>query len=312
MIDGSALATHVALSSEESDELAKHIWQDATEWGDAFVIEVYGEDGTLKREITEFEHDVYFQNIKYPAGTPLAALREGYGLERQTPEFRRFLSIAQLILDKADPASYAPHYFEKPLTFEYETNPEFKSGIANVLVVPTTGDSAVPVNTGISIARVAGILDARKLDRRYGKTTNQHIVDNWAYEGIHWLDRFPGYPDALFDIDDLDNGRFTERRYPERGSDPNPDSTPPVRAMIQTPRGVSALRVPYTQVVGEHGFDLPNPTLAFDIHTFMANQIGYYFANGGEVLSDDPCMEELDMQGCDFFSHDDWQRPDVQ
>ena len=311
VIPTSALKTHLALSAEEEAELARHIIEDATDWGDPFIIEIYDAGGDLKQRIDTFEHDVYFQNIKYPAGSPLAALREGYGLERQTPEFRRFLSIAQMILDKADPASFAPHYFAKPLKFPYEA-PGYQDGMSNVLVVPTTGDSAVPVNTGLSIARIAGILDARNEDPRYGKTANQYIADNWAYEGISWLNRFPEYPDALFDIDDLDNGRFTERRYPERGTDANPDADPPVRATVQTARGVSALRVPYTQVVGEHGFDFPNPTLAFDIHTFMANQIGYYFANGGEVLSDDPCLEKMFMEDCTFFDLDNWDRPQVQ
>lgn len=311
IIPASAWKTHIALSDDEEAELAKHVIENARDWGDPFVIEIYDADGNLKHEIDTFEQDVYFQNIKYPAGSPLAALREGYGLERQTPEFRRFLAIAQMILDKADPASYARHYFEKPLQFPYEKE-GYRDGASNVLVIPTTGDSAVPVNTGISIARIAGILEDRVEDQRYGMTTNQYLADNWAYEGISWLDRFPAYPDALFDVDDLDNGTFTSPRYPDRLDDPNPDAAPPVRAMIETPRGISALRIPYTQVVGEHGFDLPDPTRAFDIHTFMANQIGYYFANGGEVLSDDPCMEEMLMENCSFFNMADWDRPRVE
>ena len=34
--------------------------------------------------------------------------------------FRRFFSIAQMILEKADPAAYASHYHVDPLRFDYE------------------------------------------------------------------------------------------------------------------------------------------------------------------------------------------------
>jgi hypothetical protein len=311
IIPASAFQSHVPLSDPEKAELARHQIADATEWGDPFVVEIWGADGKRKRTIDTFEQDVYYQNVLYAEGTPLAALTEGWGLKRQTPQLRRFFSIAQMILEKADPANYAEQYFEKPLQFDYET-PQFQDGTSNVLVVPTTGDSAVPVNTGLSIARIAGVVDYRETDPRYGMTQNQFLVDNWVYEGIYWLDRFGQYPGALFDVDDLDRGTFESSRYPERGTDPNPDAEEPLRAKVGTSKGISAMRIPYTQVVGEHGFALPNPTNAFDIDAFMANQIGYYFANGSEKLSDDPCMQELSMEGCDFFDAEDWQRPDVQ
>jgi hypothetical protein len=305
------------LSDDEVTDLPKHQIDDAREYGDTILIEIYDAEGELKQVVDTFEMDAFFQNVRYPAGTPLANIREGYGLARQTPAFRRFLGIAQFILDKADPAAFAPHYFRDPLEFPYE-EPRWQSGMSNVLVVPTSGDSAVPINTGISIARIAGIVDARKEDPRYGMTTNQYIIENFVYEGIYWLDRHPDYPGALFDIDDLDGGRFTTdssqglNHRPERGNDANPDADKPVRATVQTERGISAMRIPYTRIDGEHGFGLPIPSLGFDIHSFMANQIAHYFANGGEVLSDDPCMEQLNMEGCEFFSNEDWQRPDVQ
>lgn len=311
IVPASAFQTHLPLSDDEKKELSRHLIEDAREWGDPFVVEIWTADGELKKRIDTFEQDVYYQNVLYPEGTPLAALSEGWGMRRQTPAFRRFFSIAQMILGKADPANFADHYWEKPLRFEYET-PQFRDGTSNVLVVPTTGDSAVPVNTGISIARIAGILDHENYDPRYDMTANQYLIDNWVYEGIYWLDRFPQYPGVLFDVDDLDVGTFESPRYPERGADPNPDARQPVRATVNTSAGVSALRIPYTQVVGEHGFDFPNPAAAFDIDTFMANQIGYYFANGGEELSDDPCMQQTFMDDCEFFQYEDWQRPDVQ
>lgn len=326
IIPASAFQTHLELSADEAAELPKHIIENPRNYGDPFVVEIYTEEAGLcsthrlptvadeqflKRRIDTFERDVYYQNVLYPKGSPLAALTEGWGMKRQTPSFRRFMAIAQMILDKADPGNYAEHYFEEPLDFSYE-EPQFQDGTSNVLVVPTNGDSAVPVNTGISLARVAGILDASGYDARYGMTENQYLAENYVYEGISWLNRFPEYPGALFDADNLDAGQFSSSRYPERGFDPNPDAQKPVRATVQTSAGVSAMRIPYTRVDGEHGFDLPDPNMTFDVHTFMANQIGYYFANGGRVLEDDPCMQAMFMEDCEFFDYETWSRPPAQ
>ena len=326
IVPPSAFQTHIELSDEERAELGRHIIENPRDWGDPFVVEIFSEEAGLcsthelptaadeqhlKRRIDTFEQDLYFQNVLYPEGAPFAALTEGWGLKRQTPQFRRLWTVAQMIVDRADPVSAAPHYFDKPLDFSYET-PQFQDGTSNVLVIPTTGDSAVPVNTGISIARTAGILDASGFDARYGTTENDFLIDNFVYEGIYWLDRFPQYPGTLFDADNLDEGTFTSSRYPERGTDPNPDAEMPVRATVQTSRGISAMRIPYTQVVGEHGFALPDPTMTFDVHTFSANMVGYFFANGGKVLEDDPCMESMFMEDCEFFDYDDWRRPPAQ
>ena len=310
IVPASAFKTHHALSAAEEAELEKHIIENARDWGDPFVIEIYSADDldNPKTIIDTFEMDVYYQNVLYPKGTPLASLTEGWGLKRQTPSLRRFFSIAQMILDKSDPGVYAAHYFNNPLQFDYET-PQFRDGTSNVLVVPTIGDSAVPVNTGISIARIAGIVDYEKYDVRYGMTQNQFLVDNYVYEGIYWLDRHRDYPGALFDPDDLDGGRF---RHPDYGDDPNPDPEKPLRATVTTSRGKSGMRIPYVGLQGEHGFELPQPQNAFDMDMFMANQIGYYFATGGKELRDDECLEQVFMEDCEFYDHETWVRPDVQ
>ena len=312
IVPASAFTSHVPLTDEERAELDRHVIEDARDWGDPFVIEIYSADNPdePKRVIDTFETDAYFQNVRYPSGSNLAALTEGWGLRRQTPEFRRFFTIAQMILDKADPAVYAPAYHEYPLSFPYEKG-LLQDGTSNVLVIPTNGDSAVPVNTGLSIARIAGILDAEKYDPRYGMTPNQYLVQNYVYEGIYWLDRHPQHPGTLFDPDDLDNGQFEAPEFPERGADPNADAELPLRATVKTSRGVSGMRIPYLEVRGRHGFDLPKPQLPFDIDTFMANQIGYYFATGGQELVDDPCLEDGAMAECDFFDKASWAPPTI-
>ncbi len=180
-----------------------------------------------------------------------------------------------------------------------------------MLVVPTVGDPKVPVATEIAMARMAGIIDRLKLDERYGMTANQFLTTNFVYEAIPWLDRFANYPNALFDIDDLDRGGFRTKNNPEN-EDPNPDAVAPFRATVKTKYGVSAMRIPYVRETGDHGFFLPTPSNNFDIDSFMANQIGYYFATGGTVLSDDVCLEDLFMTECAFFDYANWKRPSVQ
>jgi len=315
-IPASAFRTHAPLTSEELGELNRRtitsLGTDARSFGDPIVIEIYRADGTLKQRLDTFQRDTIFENIVYPAGSPLAALRDGYGLKRQTPDFRRFLGLAQHLVDAADPAVYVRKFHRHPLQFPYESNPNFRTGETNALYVPTTGDSAVPVSTGYAMARVGGVLDYRNLDPRYGKTANQYLADNFVFEGVYWLDRFPTHPQALFDHDDLDNGLFISPRLPERGFDVNVDAAEPLRATIQTSRGVSAMRVPYLNEQGEHGFFLPDPTMPFDIDSFMANQIALYFAYGGEQISDDPCLAVYDLSACPWYHPETWAAPKIE
>lgn len=309
LIPADAFSTHLPLTPQELEELEKRtitsLGTDARSFGDPIVIEVYGADGRLKQTIDTFERDTIFENILYPAGSPLAALRDGYGMKRQTPDFRRFLGLAQHLVDAADPAVWARTFHRTPLSFPYETNPEYQTGETNALYVPTAGDSSVPVSTGYAMARAGGVLNYRQSDARYGKTPNQYLIDNFVFEGVHWLDRFPTHPRTLFDHDDLDNGLFVSNRWEEREFNVNVDAEKPLRATVTTSRGVSALRVPYLNEEGEHGFYLPDPNRPFDIDAFMANQIALYFAYKGEQISDDPCLAIFDLSACDWYS-DAW------
>jgi hypothetical protein len=293
-----------------ASELAAHTITDPTDFGDPLVIEVYAADGTLKQRINTFPQNLIFQNILYPAGAPLAALHTGWGLQRQTPRFRKFLGISQMLLEAADPAIYAAHYNEDPLAFPYESE-KFRSGWTNMLVVGTLGDQTVPINTALALARSAGILDSKHLVEEYGTTQNQFLIDRFVAEGIYWLDRFPEYPRTLFDPDDLDRGQFFSPKLPDL-TDPNPDAEHPLRATIQTEHGVSALRLPYMNIHGEHTFNVPRTDRGFDISTFMTNQVGWYLANYGTQISDDPCMEALFMDECDFFDPESFTAPSLR
>ncbi len=315
-VPASALATHIAMTDDEVAELAKHDITsrggDARKYGDPIVIEIRGVNGELKQEINTFGMDTTFENVIYPKGTPLAAIRDGYGLKRQTPEMRRFLGLAQHLVDSGDPAVYGHSYHQQPLLFPYEKNPNFRVGNTNMLYIPTAGDSAVPVATGYAMARIGGVLDYKKIDPRYGMSQNQYLIENFVFEGIYWLDRFPDYPHAIFDHDDIDGGLFESDKFPERGSDPNYDAPKPLLATIQTDRGISAMRVPYQNVEGNHGIFLPEPTISFDIEAFMANQLSYFFAHGGEKITDDPCLADYSLESCEWFDKDTWQRPVIE
>ena len=283
----------------------------AVDMGDPLIIEIYSESGELKQRIDKFPENLIFENIFYPRGAKLAALAQGWGLQRQTPDFRKFVSVAQLLLEPTDPAIWATHYFTDPIHFPYE-QPRFQHGKTNLLMVGTVGDTTVPINTSINIARAAGIIDVTRNDPRYGMTENQYLIKNQVYEGLSWLDRFSGFPDTLFDADDLDNGTFHDVGREDLNPH-NPDAIHPVRSTIPTnDDGLSALRLPYLRSTGEHTFNAPNPSAMFDMPSFMTNQVGWYLLTQGKELIDDPCIETLSMQGCEFFDVETFQPPRIE
>lgn len=290
--------------SSLDDAGQKHIAKNPTEFGDPLIIQVFGADDKLKQEIKTFEINAKFQNIIYPAGSTLAALIEGWGIKRQTPQMRRFMGIGQLLLEGADPAVWASRYQRVPITFPYE-KPDYRAKHTDALIVGTLGDQTVPISSGISLARAVGVIDVLNEDERYGMTPNQFLVHNYVYEGIHWLDRFPQYPGTLFDPDNLDRGRF--QREDANSAYPNADAASPLRITVRTGMfgRYSGLRLPYLKVSGEHTFNLPTPDQPFDIHTFMLNQTGMYLATGGAVLSDDSCLHhDVFMSRCGFFDRE--------
>ena len=143
-------------------------------------------EGAPDLVIDTFPSDVVFQGRHFARGTPLVALSRGFGMKRGTPELRRFLGLAQLVLDPGDPANYAAH-FSKDLLPLRANNP------AAVLVVGTTGDMNVPVNTAYAMARIAGTLpyvyDPVK-HAAWGRSPNDVLVQSTAMEALGKLDYF--------------------------------------------------------------------------------------------------------------------------
>jgi len=187
--------------------------------------------------------DVTYQTKEYPVGSKLVAVSEGFGLKRQTPDFRKLLQLAQIALDPADPVTFAPYYYTKP---RHDENGKLVPP-AGIYTINTIGDMNVPVNTGIAAARIHGAIPFLRPENAtakdypdyvapqalidlYGDTPNKVLLKNHVIEGISWLARHPSpgcvpngtnaiegcneptsYPPAvcqgaLFDPDYLDEG----------------------------------------------------------------------------------------------------------
>ncbi len=269
--------------------------------------------------VDTFEVDAVYQFLSWTSGETLVAPTEGYGIDRNTPEMRRLLSLAQIALEAGDPINYAPHYYLEPIEY-----PGLGEHHTNALVIGTAGDRVVPINTAAAQMRAAGILDFSNVDPRYGKTPNQLLVDNWVLEGVEQYGR--SYPDdasgrcdtdpcpILFDPDDLDlDTDGYESPYP---ADPLRLWRPSVpddllasalldcdvetvneggRTWVEKvtcPDGVSAGLFPIIFPDGEHGFYIPDPALVFDINTYLVNQIALYFSTDGTELSFALCQHD--------------------
>ncbi len=51
-----------------------------------------------------------------------------------------------------------------------------------------------------------------------------------------------------------------------------------------SPYGVSAMRIPYLEMEGAHGFVVPAPYKQYDIDQHMINMVGRYFQTHGKEL----------------------------
>jgi len=271
---------------------------DPLQLGDPLEITIYAPDGTIKELINTFGFDTEFQGGIYKSGTPLVAPAEGFGHRRGTPDVRRFMSIAQMILDPGDPIAYAPHYSKEILDFS-DTDPNIQPG-ANVMVIPTIGDMNVPVNTGIAIARAAGFIGITENDPRYGKPQNQVLIENFVIEGLERLCRFKAASSdkcILFDVDNLSDGLDGFSSDGVLNSD-IPRLIPGLRITVKTESGTSGMRIPYMSPFGQHGFAIPSPNKEFDMDNYMINKIGRYFETRGTEIVDDICLED---NSCSFI-----------
>jgi hypothetical protein len=145
--------------------------------GDRLEVSVGG------KVIDKFQAASRFYGVDYKPGDPLVSPARGYGTSRNTPEFRRLMQLSQTILEPGDPVNYAPYYFKG-------AQPLLRRGPSNVLVIATSGDPGVPVNTGIALGRAARLFEMTEPDPAYGMPIDQVLVRSGAVEGVPGTHRF--------------------------------------------------------------------------------------------------------------------------
>ncbi|HCP47505.1 MAG TPA: hypothetical protein DIU15_15800, partial [Deltaproteobacteria bacterium] len=96
--------------------------------GDGLELTVFaGDSDTVRATVNQFQFPMEFQGTLYAPGSALVALQPGWGYQRNSPDFRRFLGFAQHAIASADPAVWLG-----------QPSPTRR------LVMPTAGDRQVP------------------------------------------------------------------------------------------------------------------------------------------------------------------------
>ncbi|MEM9189170.1 MAG: hypothetical protein AAGF12_08345 [Myxococcota bacterium] len=282
-----------------------------------------------------------YQQTIYQVGDPLVAPAPGFGRERQTPDTRRLISLAQIALEAADPINYARRVFLEPVTAEDVPNPPDRS----LLVLNTIGDNNVPLAAANTYARAAGILPFLPPDapddfaefraptsfrETWGVTTPTDVLlDFHVIEGVARLNRHPAGAGAEFflaDVDDLSDGVM---RFMPDGTQSLEDAAfAPVRPAqplrwvrasrpMATPgedvwnpaRGepMSGVINAYAVPEGIHGFDIEtvlNPEVPFDVGQYLLNMIAHYGRQEGTDMLHytDPANHHcLEDSSCEFL-----------
>ncbi len=263
----------------------------------------------------EFESELFVRHQR------LVAIADGFALRRANPEIRRLLSLAQAITDRADPAAYASQYRREPL--RYPAMNEVVS--TSVLMLAMVGDMSVPTNGSAAVARAFGILDYLEVDPRYGVPPNQVLIDTFAMEGVHRMNRFQ-YGSEDYEGDEYPEGIHMDVENFSEGDDIWGDNVPrldpPLRlAGPDSNNRVSGAFFGYARPYGEHGFPLPyelrtrvrEACLAecpegddcdcfslttFDPSFFYLNMMGHFLGTGGRDISTDLCLSANDCN-CD-------------
>ena len=281
---------------------------------------VPGAEATLV--VDTFGTDFDFQGEAFKTGRPLTALAEGLGIERSTPAMRRFLGIAQAVLDGGDPATYARHLLLDPL--EYATGE--KTG-THAMIVTTTGDMNVPASSGVTVGRAAGIIGYRENHPRFDRPANQVLLDTSIAEAVHTLARYldtDGNP-VHVDVENISEGLDLWGDTVPRCGDADVRGCPsgPLRIGFDETDvlgGTSAAFFPFTNPTGQHGFDFPGRMIdrfrqrcaeacvegepcecdgveTFDIGNYLFNMLGQYMATNSQSARFETCHWSDD---CDY------------
>ncbi len=242
---------------------------------------------------------------EFGAGDALVSLEDGFGFQRATPTLRRFSELAQMVVEPADPATWAVHYSRDRLTF-MEGEDEVVAPPTNVLNVSTIGDANVPINTGVAISKVAGFIELHSPRTDQGKTVNRVLIDEGVQQGIPWLSvRGDEWGPVLVDVDVLSGCANGPMEVCGEDGLVAPRLVPPLRIVLHTPgtdNGKSGIVFPISdEFDGMHGFAPPGiSNEPFDVGQFMSHQLGWYFQSAGTAVRYDRCMGE-GISECDFI-----------
>ncbi len=284
-------------------------------------------DAEPRRVVDTFEIETTFQQEEWAAGEPLVAPRPGFGLRRATPALRRMLTIVQILLDPADPANLARRHFLDPVDYGDETRASPLLNISTIgdQSVPISNGIAIARSAGIIDFQR---LDPRLADAEHpeGMTHDRYLIERGVTVGAQRLSIWRRTRDDLqvaFDPDDLDRSVSPpDDDWIGDGFDAPSDEVPlriwrplvegevctcidasgehectwpgdtvGVLDMVRCPSGVAGQTFAYFKVGGSHAL-IPESNAQFDVHAFISNMIGRYFATGGTELRWNLCMED--------------------
>ncbi len=234
--------------------------------------------------INSLDRDSKIGGDPFTSGSPLVAFTDGFGLRRGSPEIRRMLGLAQVGLEAGDPMNWAP-YWEQHRTLSYGTGEVVST---RVILMPSVGDTGVPIATGVALARAGGFVSYDKVDPRYGKSQNQLLIDSWAVEGLSRMSRYHNTQNSgvLLDLEHLSSITGADDGYDV------PRLNPPLRLTSYRPTvdGQTGVEFIMLSPEGDHGFATPNPNAKFDLGSLLANQIGRYAGTEGKTFGYEPCQ----------------------
>ena len=182
---------------------------------------------------------------------------EGVAMRRNTPRFRRFMGIANHILDQCDPISVAHHLFSDPLPGHPPVDVLFEMAL---------GDETVPISAGVQVALASGIFGE---DEASWLPIMEELIARGVMVG------------SDYDVDDLLKD--------------NPADAPPLgpfEPVASSEGGASSIR--FADVNGDHEWIIDvKPDAVLDYATYSQHQVVLYHWSEGAQIVDDLCIQEF-------------------
>lgn len=221
-IGGVAGRFRVNFASDANDPIAIEIYRDARDITDFGHCTIDGNPAPDQVIDTFQAGAARYQATIFEEGEPLVSPTVGFGNQRQSPDLRRLLFLAQAGFEPADPINYARRVFLDPVG-----HADAPATPTNLFVITSIGDQSVPSSTGNAYARAAGLnafLPADAPDslaewrapayfaERYPgmNSPNDLLIEYHVLEGVDRLNRHPidGADGFLFDVDGLSDDRL--------------------------------------------------------------------------------------------------------